>query len=82
MSALTNEEKYGKMVEALNNFYWDNSISVSETAARLDDFAAEITRLAKKIRDNDKELDRADELRNEAVDAGADERTKEVRTED
>lgn len=62
MSILTNVDRYGKMVEALNNFYWDNSISPNETAARLDEFAAEVSRLAKFIRDNDPALDRAAEL--------------------
>ena len=45
MSILTNTERYGKMVEALNDFYWDNSISPNETAARLDEFAADVARL-------------------------------------
>jgi hypothetical protein len=62
MSILTNQEKYGKMVEALNNFYWDNDIEPNETAARLEEFAGECVRLAQYIRDNDPALDRAAEL--------------------
>lgn len=70
MSILTNTERYGKMVEALNDFYWDNSISPNETAARLDEFAADVARLAKYIRDNDPALDRAAQLQRAAADAG------------
>lgn len=63
---------YNAMIEALNNFYWDNSISPDETAARLDEFAAEVSRLSKFIRDNAPPLTRDAEQRNGADVAGQD----------
>jgi hypothetical protein len=58
----TNEEKYQTMMDAVNKFYWDNSISPNVTAARLEEFAGEVSRLAQFIRANDPSLARAAEL--------------------
>jgi hypothetical protein len=52
MNVLTNSEKYQAMRDALNEYYWDNSISPEATAAMLNTFAAEVSRLAKFIQDN------------------------------
>lgn len=54
---LTNIEKYQKLVDALNDFYWDNGIQPHMTAALLEKFAGDVNRLAQFIRDNRNEPD-------------------------
>lgn len=49
---LTNIEKYQKLVDALNDFYWDNGIEPHMTAALLEKFGGDVLRLAQFIRDN------------------------------
>ena len=66
----TNQEKYQDMVEALNNFYWDNGILPKETAARLDVFAGDCVRLAQFIRGEIQSLPRVAEQRDAPVRAG------------
>ena len=61
-----NQELYGNVIEALNNFYWDNSIDPELTAARLDEFSREVARLAEYIRANSDGLTRVAEQRDGA----------------
>jgi len=67
---LTNEEKYEAMMDAVNKFYWDNSISPNETAAKLETFAGEVSRLAKFILGNASFLDSAAKLMSAPVQSG------------
>jgi hypothetical protein len=77
-----NQMLWNAMVEALNNFFMDNSVPPDVTIARLVELSGECSRLAHYMITKSSTLTRVVEQRDEAVGEGAEESPKTLRTED